>query len=113
MPQTEEYLIVFTTCPDTETAEGIARFVVEEKLAACVTILPQARSVYRWQGALESSDECMLVIKTHANRYAALERALKARHPYELPEVIAVPIVRGLTLYLSWIHQMVSETLCD
>ena len=96
--------IVLTTCPDAETAAHIARTLVEERLAACVNILPPMRSVYRWKGRVEEADELLLVIKAAAGPFAALRDRLRALHPYELPEIIAVPIVDGLPEYLAWLH---------
>ena len=100
-------LLVLTTLPDRATAEALAAVLVEDRLAACVNILQPCRSVYRWQGAVETSDEIPLLIKTSEARYAALENAIRLRHPYETPEIIALPVVRGLPDYLAWV---VAET---
>jgi periplasmic divalent cation tolerance protein len=96
-------LLVLTNLPDREAAERIATMLVEKQLAACVNILAPCRSVYRWKGALQRDDEHPMLIKTTAERYAALEEALRAAHPYELPEIVAVPIERGLPTYLEWV----------
>lgn len=96
-------LLVLTNAPDSATAEGIARHLVAERLAACVNILAPCRSVYRWQGAVEDAEEIPLLIKTSAARYPALEAAIQALHPYELPEVVAVRVERGLPAYLAWV----------
>ncbi|MCM8564620.1 divalent-cation tolerance protein CutA [Thauera linaloolentis] len=96
-------LIVFTSLPDTASAQALATAVVEAGLAACVNILAPCRSVYRWQGAVERADEVPLLIKTTRARYAGLEAAIRARHPYELPEIVAVPVVLGLPGYLDWV----------
>lgn len=96
-------LLVLTNLPDRPSAEALASTLVEARLAACVSILAPCRSVYRWQGAVEAADEVPLLIKTSAARYAALEAAIRAQHPYELPEVIALPIAQGLPDYLAWI----------
>jgi len=77
--------------------------VVEARLAACVNILPRVQSVYRWQGAVESASEIPLLIKTTAANYPALENAIRAQHPYEIPEIIALPVERGLPAYLNWV----------
>lgn len=95
--------LVLTTCPDAKTARRLARALVSERLAACVNILPIEQSVYRWKGKIESARERLLVIKSERRAYAAIERRLRALHPYELPEIIAVPIVTGLGPYLAWI----------
>jgi len=96
-------LIVLTQLPDREAAARLAAALVEERLAACVNILAPCRSVYRWQGRIEQADEVPLLIKTSAERYAQLESAIRRRHPYELPEIVAVPIAGGLPEYLGWI----------
>jgi len=96
--------LVYCTCPDLATAERIATAVVEQRLAACVNLLPGVRSVYRWQGAVERAEEVLLLIKTRAERTAALTDAVRALHPYELPEVIAVDVAAGLPAYLDWVR---------
>jgi periplasmic divalent cation tolerance protein len=97
-------LLVLCTCPP-EAAERLAAALVEEQLAACVNVLPGIQSVYRWQGAVERSAETLLLAKTTSDRYPALETRLRALHPYELPEIIALPIERGLPGYLSWVSE--------
>ena len=96
-------LLVITNVPDRATAEKLAGLLIENKLAACVNILAPCRSVYRWQGAVQHDEEHPMLIKTTHERYPALEQALRAGHPYELPEIIAVPIERGLPAYLEWV----------
>lgn len=96
-------LLVITNLPDRAAAEALATALVEQGLAACVNIQAPCRSVYRWQGAVEAADEVPLLIKTSSAGYAALEAAIRAAHPYELPEVIAIPITQGLPDYLAWI----------
>ena len=101
MPET---LLVITTLPDAESAERLAAVLVEAGLAACVNIGAPVTSVYRWEGRLQRGSERMLTIKTTAARYAELEQAIAEGHPYELPEVIALPITGGLREYLAWIE---------
>jgi len=96
-------LLVLTNLPDRAAAERIADSLIGEKLAACVNILAPCRSVYRWKGEMQHDEEHPVLIKTTAERYPALEQALRAAHPYELPEIIAVPIERGLPAYLAWV----------
>lgn len=96
-------LLVFTNLPDRPLAERIAGLLVERKLAACVNVLSPCRSVYRWKGALQHDEEHPLLIKTTVERYPELEQALRAAHPYELPEIIAVSVERGLPAYLEWV----------
>jgi periplasmic divalent cation tolerance protein len=96
-------LLVLTNLPDADAARALADHLVGERLAACVNILAPCRSVYRWQGTVEDAAEVPLLIKTTAARYAALEAAIRQRHPYELPEIVAVPIAHGLPGYLAWV----------
>jgi len=98
-----EVLLVFCTCPDEETAARIAEALVEERLAACVNRLPALTSVYLWQGKVERDAETLLLIKTADARFDALRARLCVLHPYELPEIIAVPVTRGLPAYLQWV----------
>lgn len=107
MHPADTYRIVLSTCPDQDTARGIAAALVERGLAACVNVLPGLESVYIWRGQREVSSEVLLLIKTRADRYADIEQAIRELHPYELPEVVAVPISAGLPDYLSWIDQAV------
>ena len=96
-------VVVLSAVASAEDAERIAEALVERELAACVNVLPGVRSFYRWKGALQRDEERLLVIKTRAERFEALREALVALHPYELPEVVALPIVAGHTPYLDWI----------
>lgn len=96
-------LICFCTCPEVYTAERIATALVEERLAACVNIVPGLRSIYRWEGAIEATDEVLLLIKTLPDRYPALQDRLRELHPYELPELLAVTSAFGLPDYLRWV----------
>ena len=96
-------LICFCTCPETDTAERIATALVDERLAACVNILPGLRSIYRWQDAVERADEVLLLVKTSADAYPALQARLRELHPYELPELLAVESAFGLPEYLLWV----------
>ena len=100
-------LIVFTNLPDRETAEKLALLLIERRLAACVSVLAPCSSVYRWQGEIQHDEEHPLLIKTTQDRYAELETSIRANHPYELPEIIAVPVTGALPAYLHWIE---SET---
>lgn len=96
-------LLVITNCPDDAIAERIATALIEARLAACVNILPAVRSVYRWQGAVESASEIPLLIKSTVANYPAVEKAIASLHPYELPEIIALPVSQGLPAYLNWV----------
>ena len=100
-------LLVITTMPDPTSAERLARALVEARLAACVNVLAPCRSVYRWQDAIETAEEVPLLIKTSKARYPELEAAIRAQHPYALPEIVAFEPARGLPDYLAWV---VAET---
>lgn len=100
-------LLVLTNLPDDASAHALAARLVEARLAACVNILAPCRSVYRWDGKTETTCETPLLIKTVAARYPALQAAIREHHPYELPEIIAVPLQHGLPAYLDWV---ISET---
>jgi periplasmic divalent cation tolerance protein len=96
-------LLVLTNLPDRAAAEKLADALVAQQVAACVNILAPCRSVYRWKGTVQHDEEHPVLIKTTRERYPALEAAIRAAHPYELPEIIAVPIERGLPAYLDWV----------
>jgi len=106
----EQVFIVMTHLPDAAAAEGLASALVEARLDACVSFATGVRSVYRWQGKIETANEVTLTIKPTQRHYPALEAAIRAAHPYELPEIIALPVVAGLSSYLQWI---VAETSPD
>ena len=96
-------LLVITNLPDRAAAEKLAEALIHKRVAACVNILAPCRSVYRWNGAVQHDEEHPVLIKTTGERYAALEAAIREMHPYELPEIVAVPIERGLPAYLDWV----------
>lgn len=98
-----EALVVLTNCPDDEVADRIARTLVEGGLAACVNRLAPVSSIYRWRGAVERATETPLLIKTTRERYTEVEQAIRALHPYEVPEIVAVAIAAGFAPYLRWI----------
>jgi periplasmic divalent cation tolerance protein len=97
-------IVVFSTCASQEEAEKLARLVVERELAACATIVPNVRSYYRWRGAVETAGEYLLVIKSARRQFAALSAALERAHSYDVPEVLAVPVVAGSAPYLAWLE---------
>ena len=99
-----EMLLVFSNLPDQASAAKLAAVLIEQRLAACVNVQAPCSSVYRWQGKVETATEVPVIIKTTRERYPALEAAIRAHHPYELPEIIAVPLVAGLPAYLEWVH---------
>ena len=97
--------LCFCTCPDAASAQRIADTLVEERLAACVSVLPGLRSVYRWQGAIERADELLLVIKTTRDQVEPLGARVASLHPYELPELVSVEVAGGLPAYLQWVEE--------
>jgi periplasmic divalent cation tolerance protein len=104
-------LILLCTVPDRETAKDLAEMLVEKGLAACVNISSPITSIYRWQGKTEQSDEFQLFVKTTKDRYQACESVLLAKHPYELPEIIAVPVEQGLDGYLNWVERCTNQSI--
>ena len=98
-----ETVLVATNMPDRETALRLARTLVEQRLAACVNVMAGCTSIFRWEGAIDEANEVPVLIKTRAARYPEVEARIRELHPYELPEIIAVPIVHGLDDYLQWI----------
>ena len=103
-------ILVLTQMPDRGSAEALARALVESRLAACVSVGATVGSLYHWRGQIEMAQEVPVIVKTCADAYAAVEDAIRNRHPYELPEIIAVPVTDGLPQYLDWIDR---ETSAD
>ncbi len=104
----ERYLVVLVTCPGSRHAGTLATVLLRKRLAACVNILPRVQSWFWWKGRLDRASESLLIIKTSARRFPALMRAVRAHHPYEVPEIIALPIVKGFQPYLAWLRNSVS-----
>ena len=104
----DEVLLVLTNLPDRDSARRMAHSLIENHAAACVNILAECSSVYRWQGKVESAGEVPLLIKTTRSAYPRIEELIRSQHPYELPEIIAVPVVAGYPAYLHWVTQEVS-----
>lgn len=100
----DDVLLCFCTCPDAASARTLAEALVDESLAACVNRLPGVQSTYHWQGGLVTDSEELLLIKTTASRFEALQARLLALHPYDLPELVAVPVERGHAAYLDWVR---------
>jgi len=116
VPQTDatqaatDLVLVLTNLPDVDVARRVARELVENRFAACVTLLPGSESVYRWQGVIESATEVPVLIKTRRSCYPALETELRRLHPYDVPEIVSIPIVDGLPAYLAWVmHESGTE----
>jgi periplasmic divalent cation tolerance protein len=104
----EPVRVILITAPDEDTASGLARGLVEERLAACVNLVPGLRSIYRWQGAIEDEAEWLLIAKTTEARVEALRAHVVAHHPYEVPEVVALPVLAGHAPYLDWVVAQVA-----
>ena len=101
----DNYHIILNTCPDMDVAKKLATLLVQGKMAACINIIPGLTSIYEWEGKLETGTECLLVIKSTKERYPELEKMIHDNHPYELPEIITVPVTGGLSNYLGWVGQ--------
>ncbi len=97
-------IVVLSTCGSEQEAEKLARALIEQRLAACVNVMPRIRSYYRWKGAIETGDEYLLVIKSSRDRLAALLASVEKEHSYEVPEVLALPVLDGAPNYLNWLQ---------
>lgn len=106
----DEIILVFTNLPDRTSAQRMAQALIESRAAACVNILAECTSVYRWQGKVETANEVPLLSKTTRSAYPRLEATIRAHHPYELPEIVAVPLVAGFSGYLQWVAQETCAT---
>lgn len=104
----QTYQIILCTSPDKESAEKIARQLINDKIAACVNILPGLTSIFPWQGKIETEQEHLLLIKTRKDRYQSVEKSIQTNHPYEIPEIIAIPVENGLAEYMQWIESCLS-----
>jgi periplasmic divalent cation tolerance protein len=102
-----DHIVVLSTCSSAEEAERLAQMLVERRLAACVSVVPGIRSFYRWQNAVESADEWLLVAKSSRDLFSALSAALEQAHSYEVPELLALPVVAGAANYLNWLASSV------
>jgi periplasmic divalent cation tolerance protein len=110
MTEKEKILVVLTTCGNASVGEGIARALVGDHLAACVNRIAGVASTYIWDGQVVSEDEVLLVIKTTADRFPALQARLRELHPYEVPEILALPVCAGAENYLDWVRDSVAAS---
>ncbi len=104
-----DYVVVFVTCPDRDVGKKIAKALVKDKFAACVNIVDGLSSTYYWQGKIVEDNEVLLIIKTREDHYEKLEKFIKEIHPYTVPEIIAMPIIKGSQDYLNWIDETLSR----
>jgi periplasmic divalent cation tolerance protein len=104
-------IVVLSTCGSEDEAERLARLLIERRLAACVSIVPRLRSVYRWNGAVESSDEWLLLIKSSRPLFEQLRGAIEGAHSYQVPEVLALPVIDGAVPYLNWLQANLEANL--
>lgn len=103
MVPSHDHLVVLSTAPTMDVAKKLARGLVREKLVACVQLVPSVHSVYEWKGEMHEDEEVQMVLKTHRDRIDAIGRYLKANHPYEVPEILALPVSHGDAPYLAWL----------
>jgi periplasmic divalent cation tolerance protein len=104
-----DVVLALTTCADEATAAALVRELVERRLVACGTMLPGARSIYRWQGAVEDATEVMVVLKTSSERVSALQDAVRELHRYDVPELVVIPVIAALAPYAAWVRESVDE----
>lgn len=104
-----EAIVVFLTAADSEEADRLAELLISQRLAACVQILPEMKSVYRWQGQIERQKEVLVIAKTTQTKFAVLEREVRAIHSYETPEIVALPLTAGSADYLKWLRSSVND----
>jgi periplasmic divalent cation tolerance protein len=98
-----EFIVVMTTLPDAGVAKALVRSLVDRRMIACGTVIDPVTSIYRWKGAVEESNEVQVLIKTHRDRFAELETAMRDLHPYDVPELLALPVAEGLNDYMTWV----------
>lgn len=104
MDTNSDYIVVLTNLPDRHTAQAMAQHLLELRLAACVNVLSPCLSIYHWQEKIETAEEVPVLIKSRSSDFDAIEKAIRAKHPYEVPEIISLPITMGYSGYLNWIQ---------
>ncbi|MEO1866986.1 MAG: divalent-cation tolerance protein CutA [Methylococcales bacterium] len=105
---TSDFILIYCTCPNKDTAEKLATTIIENELAACANIVPNITSIYRWQGKVITDQEQLLLLKTDQAHYLEIENLILTNHPYDVPEIIATPLQHGQADYLNWIHSCLS-----
>ncbi|MDY6993135.1 MAG: divalent-cation tolerance protein CutA [Pseudomonadota bacterium] len=108
MDKDNHYQLLITTCPSLDIAQKLAHSLLKARLVACVNLFPQVQSIFEWQGEITTEQEVVVFIKTRKQNYAAIEQLLLQQHPYEVPELIGLPIETGLEGYLNWINHIVT-----
>ena len=108
-PDTTSHIVVLTTLPDEEHARALVRRLVEERVVACGTVLGRVTSVYRWEGAIEEAAEVQVLLKTRRDLWKRLEAAVREKHPYDVPELLALPVESGLEAYLEWVSEETAD----
>ena len=103
-PIQSDCIVVYITAPTVEDAQSLARSLVKEKLAACVNIIPGIQSIYQWNDAIETDQELLLICKSRTERFDSLKKRVQALHPYDVPEIISIPIQNGSEPYLNWVR---------
>ena len=104
-PTTSDFIVVYITAPSQEEAKSLAQALVKEKLAACVNIIPGIQSVYQWDNAIQTDQELLLICKTRTERFETLKKRVQALHPYDVPEIISIPVQNGSEPYLNWVRE--------
>ncbi len=99
-----EFILIFTTCPDIAVADKLADLLLKNRLAACVNMIPGIISKYWWKNNIEKDSEVMLLIKTHANKFNQIKMEISQNHPYDVPEILSIPVKNGSSDYLEWIN---------
>ncbi len=102
-----DFCLIFVTFPSKEKALEVSKTLLEEKLIACATLLPNCNSIYIWKGKIEEAEETLCIIKTKKDKYKKIERLIKEKHPYEVPEIIMVSVEKGFEAYLNWISSSI------
>ena len=103
-----EYCVIYCSVPNEFTANLIATTLIDEKLAACINVLPKMTSIYRWENSIQTDEELLMIIKTHTSKFEIIKDKIKELHEYSLPEIIALPIIKGSNEYLSWIEKEIN-----
>ena len=103
-PNPSDVIVVYITAPTLEDAQSLARALVEEKLAACVNIIPGIHSIYQWEQAIQNDQELLLICKSRTERFDSLQKRVQALHPYDVPEIISIPVQNGSEPYLNWVR---------